>query len=127
MTLELKATKLQRNNGPMHRVQLVSPEVEEFIALAREGTKPPYIIGHWLSQWLNRRLDAELELLASAALSLEMDDLLQDSAVLAALRRGRYDEGLHQLMSRCRRRFAKLLRDHQRAEDDDSVDAAELD
>ncbi len=127
LTPQERQTKHMRTNGPRHRVQLVAPEVEEFIRLAQEGTKPPYIIGQWMTQWLSRRLDTELELLASTALSMELDDLMRDPAVMGALQRGRYEEGLRQLMSRCRRRFAKLLRDHQRADDDDFLDAAEVD
>lgn len=122
---EVSRRRVRINNGPIHRVQHVSPEVEEFIRLVK-ADKPPYLIGQWLSQWLNRKLDSELELLASTTLSMDLDDILKDPAALGCLYRGNYQPGLQHLASRMRRRFAKLLRDHQRSDKDLFIDNCEV-
>ena len=108
-------TKRRYSTGRRDRVQQVSPEVEDLIKMVTSG-RPPYIIGQYLSDLFNRKLDAELELLASHALQIEMD--LKDPAVLTPIHRGQPHEALLQLQSRMRRKFAKMLRDHQRADDD---------
>lgn len=110
--------------GPRHAVQHASPEVEELIRLV-QGGKPAYIVAQWLSMKLQEKLDAELELLATWALSMDAD--LNAPMVAGPYGRGLYAEALKQLASQMRRKFAKALRDHQRAEDDFFTDNAEMD
>lgn len=101
--------------GRRDRTPQVTQEVLDFIEFVRQE-RPPYVIGQWLSQYIARKLDAELELLASHVLLLEAD--ISDPQIQGPISRGNTREGLQQLQSRMRRKFAKLLRDHQRADDD---------
>jgi hypothetical protein len=94
-------------------------DVREFLKLA---SKSYSLAAQWLRRRLNQYLDEELELLATHVLS-EMELPHNYPEVLSRLYRGDYEEGLQRLVSRLRRKFAKLLRDHQRSEDDSFHDS----
>lgn len=102
-----------------HRLD-VDEATAELIRLAQ--TRSAYNVSQWLRRKLNQFLDEELEVLASHVLS-DMELPYDFPEVKGPILRGEYDKGLAQLTSRLRRRFAKLLRDHQRSEDDDFYDS----
>lgn len=97
----------------------VDEATEELIRLV--NTRNAHKVSQWLRRKLNQFLDEELEVLASHVLS-EMELPYDFPEVKSPLLRGDYDAGLAQLTSRLRRKFAKLLRDHQRGEDDEFFD-----
>ncbi len=91
--------------------------------LAREDR--PLQIDAWLQAYVDKRVDAELEFLASHVLSLDFDVPAEIRGV--GSRGGVYlDQSFQLLVSRMRRRFSKLLRDHQRRDDDAAVDSTEV-
>lgn len=100
--------------------QFVNEDIAELVELVQRKT--PGHVAQWLRNRLNQHLDEELEVLATHVLA-EMELPTDFPEVRGPLLRGNYDEGLRQLTSRLRRRFAKLLRDHQRGEDDEFYDA----
>lgn len=99
--------------------ELVRQEVDELLKLAN---KSPHQVALWLRRKMNQHLDEELEVLATHVLS-ELELPHDFPEVRGHLFRGNYEMGLDQLVSRLRRKFAKLLRDHQRGEDDDFYDS----
>ena len=78
----------------------------------------------WLKKHADKQLDAELELLASFILASSFP-VPQELRSLAARGGTHLDDAFAELISRMKRRFAKTLRDHQRSDDDDIVDAVE--
>lgn len=124
--VEMPVTR--RNETPSPRLaarkaandELVREEVAELIQLVE--TKSPSQVSQWLRRRLNQYLDEELEVLATHVLA-EMDLPHNLPEVRGPLFRGEYERGLDALVSRLRRRFAKLLRDHQRGEDDAFYDS----
>ena len=109
---------------PSRRNAQVRPETEELVLLVVQD-KPLEQIDTWLFQILAARSDAELELLASHILTMSLEQDVPEAR--AAVSRGHLEEAFALLGSRMRRRVAKLLRDHQRSEDDAFLDMCSVD
>jgi hypothetical protein len=108
-----------RYRNPPRVMEETREDVEELVNLVQ---RKPWLVQKWLQRRLNKHLDEELEVLASYVLS-EMSLRHDYPEVLGPIYRGDYESGLSALVSRLRRQFAKLLRDHQRGEDDDFLDS----
>lgn len=99
--------------------EAVSDDVLEFIEVAKK--KEPHLVAQALRRKLNESLDEELEVLATHVLSEAVFDI-HVPEVLGPMGRGDRDGALHAAVSRMRRKFAKMLRDHQRSESDNFYD-----
>lgn len=91
----------------------VPDEVSHLINVVKAG--PPQNVSAWLSNYVEENVSRELELIATHILSTNTlhSDFVE---VNAAISRGLVQDGLDLLVSRLRRRMAKILRDHQRVE-----------
>lgn len=103
----------------------VPDEVRHIIRIVKERSCPEAVLVEWLGNYVNERLDEELELLATHVLTVEFEWRVPE--VQGAMYRGQPDLAFQHLMSRMRRRFAKILRDHQRSDVDTFLDEAEMD
>lgn len=103
----------------------VSEDVHELIRLALHRT--PQDVAYWLHRYVSQKVDEELETLATYFLSSDFDDIAGAPEVKALLGRGRYEGAIELAMSRLRRRTSKVLRDHQRSEDDAFLDSCVAD
>lgn len=99
--------------------QPIPDDIAQLMKVARE--KEPHLVAQFLRRKLNAHLDDELEVLASHVLS-EADFDTRIPEVMGPLNRGDTDGAMLALVSRMRRKFAKMLRDHQRGESDDFFD-----
>jgi hypothetical protein len=117
------ADTVTRRGRPTNQPEVPSEAAYELMLLAREDR--PMQIDTWLQAHVDKRIDAELEFLASHVLSLDFEVPGEIRGV--GSRGGSYlDDAFQLLISRMRRRFSKLLRDHQRRDDDHLVDSTEV-
>lgn len=113
-------------NAPRHRAgrpptkDPASPELKHLINVAR--TKDHSAVAGWLQRKLNMHMDEELEVLATYVLGEAVFDVASLPEVMGPLGRGDKELAMAMLVSRMRRKFAKLLRDHKRGETDDFLD-----
>lgn len=103
----------------------VSEDVHELVRLVQQRT--PQDVAYWLHRYVSQKVDEELETLATFFLSNDFGDIASSSEVKALLSRGRYDGAIELALSRMRRRTSKVLRDHQRSEDDAFLDSCVAD
>lgn len=116
--------KKGRNAGrPAHKQEATPDDVLQLIKIAT--TKEAHLVSQWLRRKVNTHLDEELELLASHVLS-EAEFDIRVPEVLGPYNRGNLDGALAAAVSRMKRKFAKLLRDHQRSENDDFLDDVQV-
>lgn len=99
----------------------VSEDVLELIRLVQQRT--PQDVAYWLYRYVGAKVDDELETLATHFLTEDFLDIAQSAEVQALLSKGRALEAIALAMSRLRRRTSKVLRDHQRSEDDAFLDS----
>ena len=99
----------------------VSQDVTTLIQIARE--RSPQDVAYWLYRYVGSKVDDELEALATHFLAEDFLDIAQGPEVQALLSKGRSLEAITVAMSRLRRRTSKVLRDHQRSEDDAFLDS----
>lgn len=104
---------------PRNKVGPASKDIQDFL----NATKTPYNIERLLQQYGNKLLDEELEVLSTEVLRMDVnvDDFAE---VWGPMHRGQPKVAMNALVSRMRRRFSKLLLDHQRGELDLFLDAA---
>jgi len=122
----VRAAKLKMrrpNAGRPPRSEAVPEDIRQLMRLAT--TKEAHVISQWLRRKMNEHLDEELEVLASHVLS-EMDFDPNIPEVMGPMGRGDTRAGLAALISRMKRKVAKLLRDHQRSENDDFLDEVQV-
>lgn len=119
-------TRNPRNAGrPTHRAEQVPEEVTNLIKTAT--TKEPGVVAQWLRRKLNAHMDEELEVLASHVLSeAGFEDVLELPEVRGPMGRGDTETAARAIISRMKRKFAKLLRDHERSENDDFLDEVQV-
>lgn len=115
-----------RNAGrPTHRAEQVPDEVLSLIRIAQD--KEPQHVAQWLRRKLNAHLDEELEVLATHVLSeADFEEVLTLAEVRGPLSRNDTDTAIRAVVSRMKRKFAKLLRDHERSENDDFLDTVQV-
>jgi hypothetical protein len=99
----------------------VSPAVEVLVDIAQKRT--PQDVAYWLYRYVGERLDEELETLATHFLSEGFEDIVQSQEVSSLITRGRPHEAVRVALSRSRRRTSKVLRDHQRSDEDAFLDS----
>lgn len=104
-------TRRARRGRPPTTTETVTDDTKTLIDMVK--TKDEVSVEQHLTRRMNKALNGELELLASHVLCDAQFDDVNLPEVLGPLGRGDGVGALKALCSRMRRRFAKLLRDHQ--------------
>ncbi len=121
MTKDLMLSRKRTGRRPTRPTDYITAEVQTLIDTVKN--KEPHLVAQHLRRQMNSHLDEELEVLATFVLSSpDFDAVVDLPEVIGPLGRGQPETAMRALVSRMRRKVAKMLRDHQRGEADDFLD-----